>query len=90
MSAPTAHDLFMNVWVSKINSEDMAQPGDPEWEGKKMGRYWAKVWLDCKELSVNLTLMESFSEKVSELTTPPKETQSVAEELKAEADGHSE
>lgn len=89
MSAPSANDLFMNVWVSQINSEEFAQPGDKDWDAKRMRQYWAKVWLDCKELSMSLQHIETTAEKLSELTKPEQTEPSIAEELQAEVAEHS-
>lgn len=67
MSAPSPNDLFMNVWVSKINSEEMAQPGDSDWDARQMRKYWARVWVDCKELSQHLQSFEDGVGKMQEI-----------------------
>lgn len=56
----------MNVWVSKINSEEMAQPGDPEWNPAQMCKYWGKVWQDCKDLSQHLQAFEVLAEQIAD------------------------
>ena len=76
MSAPSPNDLFMNVWVSKINSEEFAQPGDAEWDQKLMHKYWAKVWIDCLELSQHLQRMEDTLTQLQQYAKPQEAAQS--------------
>jgi len=59
---PSANDLFMNVWVSRISSETSYCPGDKEWDRKMMNDYWSNIWIECKELSQHLQRLDSMSE----------------------------
>lgn len=68
MNTPSPNDLFMNVWVSKINSEDFPQPGDDSWDSRKMLKYWLKVWLDCKELGSRIQEFENAVEKTKNIS----------------------
>lgn len=77
----------MNVWVSKINSEEMAQPGDPEWEPARMRKYWGKVWTDCKDLSQHLQGFEVLAEQIAETFKEPADTEQPLMEVTISSDG---
>lgn len=67
MSVPSVSDLFLNVWVSRINSESFPVPGDEGWDRVKMNKYWGKVWMDCKELVTFLQSCEDLSTQSTQI-----------------------
>lgn len=71
----------MNVWVSRINSDEFTRPGDREWDKKKMHAFWAKVWLDCKELSQHLQQFEDIGDHLKQMVRPDEAVLMVHDEL---------
>lgn len=62
--APSANDLFLNLWVKEVHSGEFDAPGSAAWSPKVQFPYWARVWRDCLELSRHLQQFEEHDEAV--------------------------
>ncbi len=60
--APRPGDLFLNAWVQRLHSGEHARPGTNGWDPEKENRYWARVWLHCRELARHLEQCEQRME----------------------------
>jgi len=70
-----ANDLFLNIWSSRLNSEDYDQPGSDDWEKNRnrIHHDYLKAWIDCQKLVEHLNQFDYLSNAVN---TIKSETQS--------------